>query len=44
MGYTLGYNPWILTIDPNFQWDIQVGAIFFPGKKVSRPTTQGQDP
>ena len=43
MGYTLGYNPWILSIDPNFQRDIQVGGDFFPEKKASRPTTQGQD-
>ena len=29
MGYSLGYNPLILNIDPNFQRDIQVGPLYF---------------
>ena len=28
-GIPWGYNPRILTIDPNFQQDIQVGGVFF---------------
>ena len=38
MGYSLGWNnPLILTFDPNFQPDIQVGAIFLKAQDPDNP-------